>query len=309
MKKRVGKNLLGVLYLVIGMLLIFPTQITKAETLPIPVAISDFKMNKHTVEPGDKMRYSFTLTETNLNEYVEKYGYIMDLSGLQYIYSVRIKWKSSKKQYVIHEYKWESNENKQIKVSGTIPIMKGMQSGIWVIDKIDLEVSGDGEIPIVNEKNYKQKYGHVSMNFSMADFTVIKTGKADNKAPTIDLKSLKLSKKYVKRNQKSTFQVKVKDATKIKKVECTWWLYEKSNRAWADSDWSKTYKMTYNKKKKVYQCSLKMDTKYYKKMILHCVTVQDIYGNEKYYSVNYRYIPKNKKKYYNAYKKMVIRKK
>lgn len=327
MRKRVWKNILGILCLVMGLLLIFPAQTAKAEegteNLPQPLTILDFKISSKTAKPGDTISYSFILADTGLKEFSEKCGEEFEFYyDNPQIFDIVIYWKSPKKpgtenrswyegimqQEVVHTFDWEetSAEKKKLKVSGTIPVMKGMQSGTWFIDTIECSLSEDSVLLLVNQnKNPESEYGCVKMDFSMADFTVTGTGRADYKAPTIDLKSLKLSKRYVKRNQKSTFRVKVKDATKIKKVECGWELFDKKNRNSRNMD----YKMTYNKKKKSYQCSVKLDTKYYNKAMLYCIYVQDIYGNERYYSISYNYTPKIKQKYYNAYKRMMIRKK
>ena len=319
------KKILWTLCFGMGVWLAFPAQTAKAEekteNLPVPLTILDFKISSKTAKPGDNINYSFILAETGLKEFSEKCG-----EGFEFyydnpkIFDVTIYWKSPRKpgtesrewdvvqQKIVHTFDWEetSAKQKKLKVSGTIPVMKGMQSGTWFINSIECSLSEDSTLLLVNQnKNPKSSYGCILMDFSMADFTVTGTGRADYKAPRIDLKSLKLSKKYVKRNQKSIFQVKVKDATKIKKVECEWKLYDKKNRY----AWNRDYKMTYNKKKKSYQCSIKLDTKYYKKARLSCIYVQDIYGNEGYYSVDYSYIPEYELKYYNAYKKMIIRKK
>lgn len=318
MVKRAWNKLLWLCF-VIGMILIFPAQTAKAEeTVSAPVAILDFKISSKTAKPGDNIRYSFILAETDLKEFLDKYAEGYDSSDAP-IYGIVIRWKSPLKQgtenrawdkgirqEIVHTFDWEetSEKQKKIKVSEIIPVMKGMQSGTWVMDTMELKLA-DESLTLVNKDTHiDNEEIWNSMDFSMADFTVTGTGRADYKAPRIDLKSLKLSKKYVKRNQKSTFQVKVKDATKIKKVECEWKLYDKKNDVW-----NRDYKMTYSKKKKSYQCSIKLDTKYYKKARLSCIYVQDIYGNEGYYSVDYGYIPEYELKYYNAYKKMIIRKK
>lgn len=319
MRKRVYNILLGMLCLVIRILLILPAQTAKAEeTVPAPLTILDFKISSKTAKPGDNISYSFILAETGLEEFLDKYAEGYHSSDAP-IYGIVIRWKSPLKpgtenrawnkgirQEVVHTFDWEetSAEQKKIKVSGIIPVMKGMQSGTWVMDTMELEFA-DESLTLVNKDTHiDNEETWDFMDFSMADFTVTETGRADYKAPTIDLKSLKLSKRYVKRNQKSTFQVKVKDATKIQKVECGWQLFDKKNR----NSWDMDYEMTYNKKKKSYQCSVKLNTKYYNKAMLYCIYVEDIYGNERYYSIDYEYTPKIKQKYYNAYKRMMIRK-
>lgn len=325
MRKKLWNNALKVLCMVIAILLMFPARTAKAEeTVSEPVTILDFKMSSKTAKPGDYISYSFILAETGLEEFLDKYAEGYHSSDAP-IYGIVIRWRSPLKpgtenrdwnkgirQEIVHTFDWEetSAEQKKIKVSGVIPVMKGMQSGTWVMDTMELELA-DESLTLVNKNTHIDNEETWNlMDFSMTNFTVTGTGRADYKAPTIDLKSLKLSKRHVKRNQKSIFRVKVKDATKIKKVECAWDIYEKGNKG-NGGDWNRDYKMTYNKKKKCYQCSIKLDTKYYDKAMLCCIYTQDIYGNERYYSVSYDYTPgitRKTRKYYNAYKKMMIRK-
>lgn len=325
MRKKVWKNLKLILCFIMGFLLIFPAQTANAEEgkedFPSSFAISDFKLSSKIAKPGDNISYSFILAETELKETSEKYedGFY----DIPESFNVLIYWKSPKKsgtenrpswrevsQEVVHTFRWKGNsaDKKTLKVSGTIPVMKGMQSGTWFIDKIECYFSESSALLLLNQDKYlKPEYGEsILMDFSMADFTVTGTGRADYKAPTIDVKSLKRTKRYVKKNQTSTFYVKVKDQCKIKEVECSWRLYEKGNYG-KEGDWYRDYKMTYNKKKKRYQCFIKLNKKEYRKAMLYCIYVKDIYGNEAYYSAVFDDLPSAKnKKYYNAFKKMMV---
>ncbi len=325
MRKKAWKNLMFTLCFLIGLFLIFPAGIVNAEegkeNHPASFTISDFKINSKIVNPGDNISYSFILTETELKASSEKYkdGFY----DIPESFDVLVYWKSPKKsgtenrpswrevrQEVVHTFRWKgtSADKKTLKVSGTIPVMKGMQSGTWFIDQIECYFSESSALLLLNKDKYlKPEFGEsILMDFSMADFTVTGTGRADYKAPTIDLKSLKRTKRYVKKNQTSRFYVKVKDQSKIKAVECSWRLYEKGDYG-KEGDWNRDYKMTYNKKKKRYQCSIKLNKKEYRKAMLDCIYVQDIYGNEAYYSAVFDDLPSAKnKKYYNAFKKMMV---
>ncbi|MDE6433132.1 MAG: hypothetical protein K2L07_02745 [Lachnospiraceae bacterium] len=328
MRKRICNILLGMLCLVLGILLVLPAQTAKAneetENLSAPLTILDFKISSKTAKPGDNISYSFILAETGLKEFSEKYGQKFGIYDKDpQIFDITIYWRSPRKpgtenrswyegiiqQEVVHTFDWQKvGAEKKLKVSGTIPIMKGMQSGTWVIDQIECYISEDSSLLLINKDKYLQSEhgGSILMDFSMADFTVTGTGRADYKAPTIDIKSLKRTKRYVKKNQSSIFYVKVKDESKIKEVGCSWELYEKGNYG-KEGDWDRDYKMTYNKKKKRYQCSVKLNKKEYRKAMLRCIYVKDIYGNEAYYKAVFDDLPSAKnKKYYNAFKKMMV---
>ncbi len=309
------------LYIIIGVVVLFSpmstnaSEVTTYEVPEAPIAISDFKMNMNEVKSDDTIQYSFTIEDVEIKDFLNKYGEMYYECYPEYygVFSVTLCWKSSKKQIIYHTYTWKQVDGwntKNIKIKGKIPVEKGMQTGEWHLASIffDAGVDGAGFSVVDNRHSTNEKHSYCPdplMDLSVADFKVSGTGKADNKAPTIDLKSLKLSKRYVKKNQKTTFSVKVKDQSKIAKVECTWGLYADGNRG-KEYDWINTHKMKYNKKTKKYQCTMKLA---YKKAQLTAITVTDIYGNEKIYSVDNssNYTPKKKdRKYYNAYKKMLV---
>lgn len=275
-----------------------------------PIAISNFKMNKHSVKPGDKVKYSFTITDIGLEDYVKMYE--PNWGDNNYFLNVTLTWVSPKKQKITRTYDWEYGE-KSIAISDKIEVNKGMQPGEWHLSRIYFEVTGEEELFVDdNRHSMNEKYPWSPsplMDFSMADFKVSGT-KADNKVPTLDLKSLKLSKAFVKKNEKSTFSVKVKDSSKIAEVECTWFFFKKNNfnKLYACCDSVKSYKMKYDKKKKCYKYSLKLNTSKYRKAQLGGITVRDIHGNEKNYG-DYYVCNRKTKKYYNAYKKICVYKK
>ncbi len=313
----------------LALILMVPVLHIKAQEASVdkrevsPIEISDFKINKHSFKPGNTLKYSFTLKDIGIDEFLDYGGGDFSIIRIQtgiygdpFYYSdgdaVHLFWKSSKKQYVIQSFNWKESDRKkkQLKISGKIPVQKGMQSGKWRLAVIGVQY--DDEIFFVKNSTEPVDVDEPwlpTLDLSMADFKVSKT-KADKKAPTIDLKSLKLSKRYVGKKDKSTFSVKIKDKSKIEAVMATWSIYDKANKS-SYEDYYNYYKMTYNKKKKCWQCSVKLDTKYERKAQLKGICVRDIYGNEKDYFIGNEYgaIPKKKKQYYNAYKKMVIRKK
>ena len=321
--KRKWRKVLKAICITLGGIMLLHSTVSKAEETTemvwevpqTPIAISDFKMNKNEAKPNDTIEYSFTIEDVEIKEFLNKYGeqYYDCYPEYYGVSEVTLCWKSPKKQTIYHTYTWKAVDGwntKKLKIEGTIPVKKGMQTGEWHLANIFFDAGIDGEGFYVfdnrysiNDKNPRRP--HPLMDLSMADFKVSGTGKADNKAPTIDLKSLKLSKRYVKKNQKTTFSLKVKDQSKIAKVECYWGLYADDNKG-KDYDWNDTYKMKYNKKTKKYQYTTEL---VYKKMQLVAIKVTDIYGNEKLYDgdVFLDYTPKKKdRKYYNAFKKIIV---
>ncbi|MDE6433133.1 MAG: hypothetical protein K2L07_02750 [Lachnospiraceae bacterium] len=312
----------------LGVLLAVPALCADAQEISIdkkkvsPIAISNFKINKRSFKPGNTLKYSLTLTDTGIDEFLDCGGreysepVLTGNYGMPSYYgdgdTVHLFWKSSKKQYVVQSFNWKKSERdkKRLRISGKIPVQKGMQPGKWRLAIILIEYGEEtfyvknSDDPVNGNDPYLP-----TLDLSMADFKVSKT-KADNKAPTIDLKSFKLSKYYVGKKDKSTFSVKIKDKSKVVAVRAMWDIYDKTNKG-SGGDYYNFYKMTYNKKTKRWQCSIKLDTKYERKAQLKGIRVRDIYGNEKNYFIGNEYgaIPKKKKQYYTAYKKMVIRKK
>lgn len=279
------------------------------ESIPSPVEITSFEMNTHSAEVGDVVKYEMLLNDVGIKAFLEKYGarYNVD-NGYSSVSNIQLCWMSSKKQTVIHTYEWSTDatlaNTKQLMIRGLIPIRKGMQQGEWTLKRIRFVVSvDDGEEFYIDDMRSGE--APILLDLSMADFNVSGTGKADHKPPTIDLKSLKVSKRYLKKNQKATFSVKVKDQSEIKKVECDWNLYEYEDNGKRFCR-TKNVEMKYNKKTKKYQHSIGLTCK---KAQLSAITVTDIYGNKKTYhgDRSLQYAPNKKdRKYYNAYKKMII---
>ena len=245
--KRIKKHIIAFICLMI--MLAMPKLSVKAEEVTSktavqvpesPITISDFKMNTHSAKSGDKVQYSFTINDVSIKEFLNKYGEMYECFPEYYgVNSVTLYWVSTGKQSIVHTYKWENNKGwntESLKVSGKISVQKGMQTGEWHLAKMFFEVGADEEGFIITDDRHSvnDKYPESPnplMDLSMADFTVSGTGKVDHKAPTIDLKSLKVSKRYIKKNQKSTFSVKVKDQSTIKEVKGTWSFYKKGYKS------------------------------------------------------------------------------
>lgn len=304
-----------------------------------PIELSDFKISKREVVPGDTVEYSFTITDIGIEQYLmnsevicpsvyklmEEYGNPPTFFDSDTVY---LYWQSPGYSKIVQTFHWslEDKKNNQLKISGKIPVQKGMYGGEWRLaaiycdyEGIDFYIREDRENTGVMEEHEEEGCCSTpTLDMSMAKFVVSGT-KADLKAPALDLKSLKLSKRTIKNSQKSTFSVKVKDTSKIEKVKCVWIFYEKSNKSKKYGDSLQTFTMKYNKKTKRYQCSVKCPSRLKGKMKLLGIEVRDIYGNEKdYYAYNrywdddslcYEYTSKKNKKYYNAYKNMIVRRK
>ena len=315
-------------------------EVEKDKVITTPIEISNFKMNKKEVIAGDTLEYSFTIKDIGIEKYldestysrpsvyewVEEYGNLPTFYGSDTVY---LYWKSTGSQKVVQAFEWKDmdKEKGRIELKGEIPVQKGMESGTWRLAAIYFEYEGkDFYVKDKREKVYKNwdefndevHWYTPTLDLSIADFTVKETV-ADNAAPTLNLKSLKLSKKTIKKNQKSTFSLKVKDASKIAKVECVWVFYEKSNKSKKYGDSLRYYTMNYNKKNKAYQCTVKFPRSLKGNMKLLGIQVRDIYGNEEeYYSYKrywndyercYEYTNTKNKKYYNAYKNMTVTRK
>ena len=291
------------------------TTTDKAEnntTINAPfVTISDISLNKQTVRKNQKLQYQFTLSFVDDFDY-----YNEDLNGGAFMddsvskdsnYYVVVHWQSPKKQKIVRVYKWPETK-KTIMIKDTIPVKKGMQAGEWGISDIYIEnyysLEGDDEgtslVILDGTEDEQAKKGDIDTYYtdlSAFDFTV--TGvkkKADNVAPTISKKSIKVSKKKVKANKTFTFYVKVKDASGVESVSCTWDVNTKYGK------FSQDYKMKYNKKKKCYQCKIELhDTDY--KAKLRCIATKDIYGNKEYYDLS---SSKMKKKYKKAFSNVTV---
>lgn len=275
------------------------------------VTITNGQINKRMVQSGDTLKYKFTITDVGIDEQDEDGDFRY---GIGY---VNIIWRSSKKQKFERLYKWKANK-KSMTISGKIKIMDGMQPGEWTIEEIQI-LSGVGEDAggiihvhdVCNRKNYKDWDYFDYIDLSFANFCVKKKRgtKVDQKAPSLDVKSLDVSKTNVKANEKFTFCVKVKDKSKIEFVKCAWTalsVFDGQN-----IEKTSVYKMKYNKKKKCYQCILNL-TRNEQKTEPEFIHVKDIYGNETYYTVDgnstYYSLPngRGRKKYDRAFTKTVV---
>lgn len=242
----------------------------------VPFAkVSDFELSQKTAKKGENISYRFTLedlgTNTHMKEGFEEFD--KEIYSFKKISEVHLYWYSSGKQYIEQVVSWKPETGKNaMTIEGKIPVIKGMQPGAWHLHSIELsdvklgpwskryydlyshlnldsEGEYDGaEVDILDSRD-KKTASQKDLNnpnidfqdFSALDFEV-KGTKADNKAPTIDLKSLKLSKKKAGKKSR-TFSIKVKDDSKITDVI-----------AGFDGIWY--YRMKYNKKKKCYECKV-----------------------------------------------------
>ena len=310
------------------MMLIAPVICANAETVnnekqETPIEVSELHLNKKSFKSGSSVEYSFIIKDTGIdefldaeggcfdeNEFVDQYGEPPRYYGKDTVY---LYWKSTKKQYIVQAYNWKKSDKAkgQLKISGKIPVKKGMKTGTWKLAAIYFEYEGE-EFYVKDSRETKYE-SSATLDLSAMDFKVSGTGKADNKAPVLDLQSLKLSRTSVGKNQKSTFSLKVKDSSKIEEVVCIWDVYDKTNKG-SVGDYYNISRMKYNKKTKRYQSSLKLDTSCESKAQLVGIEVRDTYGNAKsYYAYKYNTktgaYTKKVSKYYNAYKKMTISKK
>lgn len=268
-------------------------------TTPFAV-ISDAYLSKKTVTKNETLSYRFTISFVDSFDYASEE--FSDGPFQSDAYKVDVYWKSPDKQEIQRTYKWSGSKT-SITIEDTIPIKKGMQAGEWKIAHIYItnDTSEEDALSIHHGTEEDQKnngsfcYRFADLSFSSFNVTGVKK-KADNKAPTIVKKSLSVSKTKVKKNKKSTFSVKIKDASGIESVTCIWDMVGK------DDYYDYYKKMKYNKKTKKYECKIKL-TEYAQKARLRCITTKDIYGNIEYYSLSN---PTFKKKYKKAYSKVTI---
>lgn len=265
--------------------------------------ISDIHINKKTVKKNEKLKYEFTVSFVDTFDY-DSEEFAEGPFKERPTYYVIVYWQSPNKQKIKRTYKW-SAEKESLIIKDKISVEKGMQAGQWYVSKIYIE-NGIGEdggdsLTIYNgteaEQAEKGQFSTYYTDMSALSFNVTDVKKkADNKAPTIDKKSLKVSKTKVSADKYTTFTVKVKDTSSIEFVECAWMI---KSKGWEES---REYKMKYNKKKKCYQCKFKLK-KNDVKAELYCITTRDIYGNESVYTLNDTQL---KKKYGKAYSKVTV---
>ncbi len=246
---------------------------------------------------------SFVDTFDYYNEDLNEGAFMDDNTSMYYAV---VYWQSPKQQNIVRVYEWPATKQ-TITIKDSILVKKGMQSGQWEISKIFIqnrspESEDEGTTLAVKNGTEKEQLekGDIDTYYtdlSVFDFTVTDVSKkADDKAPTIVKKSLKVSKTKIKKNKKSTFSVQVKDASGIESVTCIWGLKGKHD------EYDSYKKMKYNKKTKKYECKIKL-TKNYKRARLLCIITKDIYGNEAYYSLEN---PTYKKKYKKAFSNVTV---
>ncbi len=276
----------------------FFTTIALAEQVQIETpknkqfaTIAKGMVNKKRVKKGDTLKFSFTITDNGIekiNEYLKD-----DFDDNKEFREVEFRWQSQKKQTISKIYCGTYNRKTEtFKISDKIKISKGMQQGLWKLQAIIIysgSVYGeDGSESVVicnsavkkNEETYLNSIKEF-VDLSFADFTVKGTGKKlDKEGPAISTKSLKLSKRVLKKGTFSKFSVKVKEQSgMIYRMTCQWTYYGK----YGDPDGEEiVYEMKYNKKKKVYECYIPMDLSDWKAK-LRFIDLQDCYGNERQY--------------------------
>lgn len=255
--------------------------------------VSNIKISKKTVKPGDTLRYSFTIKAPKITAYKQcKYG----------VDQVFLVWKSDKKpgQEIHAAFPWDKAGKKHkanLRISGKIKVRKGMSSGKWKLCGIYFNYyepeteDGNESLYLVHRKG--AKYKKLSSNTRAVDlsstgFKVKTNTPADNAAPVVDNASLALTAASPGNN--ATFSIRVTDQSPIQSVTCTW---ENRNRNDEKVDWTRDekyddYKMKYNKKTKRYECRVSAPGKEKWKdggeyCQLHSITVRDIYGHEAQY--------------------------
>lgn len=251
------------------------------------------KINKKKLKKGDALRFSVIIKDKGLEKVGNEYMQDLFSSGKENR-EILLVWQSSKKQSIKKIYSGKYNKKtKQFKISDKIKIPKGMQQGKWKLSKIRICSGGvysedDSEFVEIYNSNIKwAKESHLDetnefVDLSFGDFEVRGTGKKlDKKGPSISAKSLKLSKKLLKKGTKSRFSVKINDESgMMSRVLCQWVSY--GSEVYGESGHETLYKMKYNKKKKVFECDINMFQDE-KKARLRNIILEDCYGNERYY--------------------------
>lgn len=230
-------------------------------------SVSEGRVSAETVKQGETLRFSFKLTDRDIKSYQE---------FEEGVFRVRVVWKSEKKQELIKEFHWKASGI----YNGKLKVSKGMQPGLWRISRIELYSYGDDDdfsvLTLYNNRLFSKSS---AIDLSFSEFTVQGSHKADRKAPTLDKKSLSVTKKYVNAGAKVKFRVRVKDKSSIKYVKCVWQEKQKKVGLLHTDD----YKMKYNKKKKCYECTLTGSRGKDKYQKLAAIEVCDIYGNKAVY--------------------------
>ena len=254
----------------------------------LPIVIESVNMNKSSVKKGETLTYEIVLSPVKevLAAKQEEYD------G-EKLTSILLFWKSSGKQRISREYKWDGKDTLTIKDG--IKVEKGMQPGKWKLQSIFLNYN-DWYGFNVHADDYISKKpltNPIYADFSMAKFSVTGT-KADNKAPVMNWNSMKRSKSRVTSKQSSKFSIKVTDSSRIRKVESCWKVFYKDRKK--HNRYGYVYiPMKYNKSKKCYECNVKLGKKY-KKAVLDEIIASDIHGNECFRGADMEHNPELTKK-------------
>ncbi len=286
-------TIMAMVFMVLCKQTILSTQAASVAKIETPegkqfATITKKQINKNKVKKGDTLQYSFTIKDNgieNIDEYIEDF-----FGSCKEFRQVQLIWESPKKQAIKKIYSKAYNEKtKTFKISDKIKISKGMQQGRWKLSSILIYSDGgeDSESVALYNSNMKwEKYMYLDninefVDLSFADFTVRGTGKkVDKEGPTISAKSLKLSKKVLKKGTKSKFSVKVKDQSgMIRSVTCDWMFYGKKYDKYGEEY---SLEMKYDKKKKVYECKIPVSL-WEKKAKLKRIVLEDYYGNKRTY--------------------------
>lgn len=262
------------------------TQTLKEKQFAI---VTKGRINKKKLKKGDTLKISLIIKDKLLekieNEYIRDY-FLSDEESREVV----LVWQSSKKQEIEKIYSGKYNKKtKQFKISDKIKIPKGMQTGKWKLSTIAIYSGGvyDEEQEAVGIYNANMKWSKESyldktneyVDLSFADFEVRGTGKKlDKDGPSILIKSLKLSKKTLKKGIYSKFSLKASDKSgMIKRVRCTWASYNAKGK---EDEEHEFYEMKYNKKKKAYECIV---IAYLSTTKLREIELEDCYGNRRVY--------------------------
>lgn len=281
------KNLWFLLCLIMLMAMsVLPVRAEEGEENDaLPFVIESVSMNKKSVKKGNTLKYEIVVSP--VREVIEAEQERFDGENLTNIILI---WKSSKKQMIIRNYKWDGKDT--LKITDKIKIEKGMQPGKWKLQTIALNFNDSYGFKVYADDYSENKPVAYKMNYSMANFSVSGT-KADNKAPVMSWNSMKLSKSKVTSKQSSNFSIKVTDSSRIDKVESVWRVYKKNAKK---NDYGSLYiPMKYSKKKKCYECNVKLGKKY-KKAVLDAVIASDIHGNECFRGADMEHNPELTKK-------------
>lgn len=266
------------------------------------VTVTDGWISKKKVKSGDTLKYRFTIHDNGILAHNEGWDFACPGENGKIIPDdlyVEARWEGPGKQVIEREYKWKRVKRKKGKwiglksdsftVSDQIKVLDGMEPGEWKL--ADLYISGiprddpEDESEIINlllKDDFDDADDCPADISAFGSFRVKKKkgAKVDHKAPKVDLQSMKLSKTALKPDEKSVFTVKIKDQSQIEAVKCTFAEHYPEETGW--DRYLQDYKMTYDRKKKCWKCTVTMSSSP-EKMVCSCIWVKDIYGNVEYY--------------------------